>query len=304
MEVLKSIPADSVDACVTDPPYGINFMGKKWDYDVPSVALWTQVIRVLKPGGHLLSFAGTRTYHRMTVAIEDAGFDIRDQIGWLYGTGFPKSHNLHGEWEGWGTALKPAWEPIALARKPFAGTVSENVRLFGCGALNIEATRIPSDDNLNGGAYSAMQPSGRWPANVLHDGSDEVLAAFPDAAGALAKSRGDGAPRGNRIYGPMMHGGPVHIPRIEPDKSASRFFYCAKATKADRAGSTHPTVKPLALMRYLCTMITPPGGIILDPFAGSGTTGQAASDGGFSSILVEREADYCADIRNRLALAA
>jgi len=136
LDVLKTMPSESVDSVVTDPPYGLSFMGRKWDYDVPTIAIWQETLRVLKPGGHLLSFSGTRTYHRMVVAIEDAGFEIRDQIGWLYGSGFPKSHNLDGEWDGWGTALKPAWEPIVLARKSFAGTVAANMLTHGTGAMN------------------------------------------------------------------------------------------------------------------------------------------------------------------------
>ena len=194
------MPDASVDAVVTDPPYGLSFMGKRWDYDVPSVEIWEQCLRVLKPGGYLLAFAGTRTQHRMAVRIEDAGFEIRDMIAWMYGSGFPKSHNLQDDRQGWGTALKPAMEPITMARKPFKGTVAENVQAYGTGAINIDGCRIETDNNLNGGGYSGgtpktmfsglgrlqpdeyNQPFGRWPANVLHDGCEDVLRGMGEAA--------------------------------------------------------------------------------------------------------------------------
>jgi site-specific DNA-methyltransferase (adenine-specific) len=317
------MPDQSIDSVVTDPPYGLSFMDKKWDYDVPSVEIWQQVLRVMKPGGHLLSFSGTRTYHRMVVAIEDAGFEIRDQIGWLYGSGFPKSHNLDGNWDGWGTALKPAWEPIVMARKPFTGTVAANVLKHGTGGLNIAACRVAGDESTKrsaniigvqqcGGANhrpqhdSDPQPRvngsdlGRWPANVIPDGSDEVMEAF--AAHGEKTSGGDRrSPKTAGIYGAFAG---MEAPReFAANKgTASRFFYCAKASKTDRCGSKHPTVKPVALMRYLCRLVTPPGGTVLDPFAGSGTTGQAAVEEGFDVVLIEREAEYCADIRHRLAL--
>lgn len=274
LEALKNLPDNSVDSVVTDPPYGLSFMGKKWDYDVPSEEIWAECLRVLKPGGHLLAFAGTRTQHRMAVRIEDAGFEIRDMIAWVYGSGFPKSHNLKDQWQGWGTALKPALEPITVARKPLIGTVAENVLAHGTGALNIDGCRVPTDDDLNGGAYSNgkkdlskatsyatgvnagefVQPPGRWPANLIHDGSEEVLALAGEQA---------------------------------------RFFYCPKASKKDRDdGNTHPTVKPTDLMRYLCRLVTPPNGTVLDPFMGSGSTGKAAMLEGFNFIGIEREAEY------------
>jgi DNA modification methylase len=297
LHVLKSLSDQSVDSVVTDPPYGISFMGNKWDYDIPTVELWREVLRVLKPGGHLLSFCGTRTYHRMVVAIEDAGFDIRDQIGWLYGSGFQKSHNLTGDMDGWGTALKPSHENIALARRSLIGTVAENISIYGTGAMNIDACRIETDDNRDrprgsfphsddawgNGKLTRTEgsPLGRWLANIIHDGSDEVMEAFA-VFGDKSSSRANGKPRDS--------------------STAARFYYCAKASKAERAGSKHPTVKPISLMRYLCRLVTPKGGTVLDPFAGTGTTGQAAVEEDFSAILIEREAIYCQDIRRRLAL--
>lgn len=268
LEVMRNMPSESVDAIVTDPPYGLNFMGKHWDYDVPSVETWRECLRVLKPGGHLLSFSGTRTQHRMAVNIEDAGFEIRDMIAWVYGSGFPKSHNLKDEWQGWGTALKPALEPITVARKPLIGTVAENVLAHGTGALNIEGCRVGADGGtakgsrptgkskgiygagLHGACEIKKLEAGRWPANLIHDGGD--------------------------YFGEQ-----------------SRFFYCAKASKKDRSeNNNHPTVKPTDLMRYLCRLVTPPDGTILDPFMGSGSTGKAATLEGFDFIGIERDKDY------------
>jgi site-specific DNA-methyltransferase (adenine-specific) len=335
LDVIKTLPDHSIHSIVTDPPYGLSFMGRKWDYDVPSKEIWIEVMRVLKPGGYLLSFSGTRTYHRMAVEIEDAGFEIRDQIGWLYGSGFPKSHNLDGDWDGWGTALKPAWESIVVARKPIIGTVAANVMAHGTGAMNIDACRIWTEirtydlkggENLNKlarhsggdsaeakgcGAYGvgAKQVTngtatvvGRWPANVIHDGSDEVMDAFAAFGERAPGNSNGGASKGEASRGsiPTLRRGSL-ISRDDTG-TAARFFYCAKASKADRAGSKHPTVKPVSLMRYLCRLVTPKGGTILDPFAGSGTTGQAAVEEGFDAVLIEREAEYCEDIRHRLAL--
>lgn len=333
-DILPTLEGSSIDSCVTDPPYGLSFMGRGWDHGVPGVEFWSEVYRVLKPGAHLVAFGGSRTYHRMACAIEDAGFEIRDSLMWVYGQGFPKSHdvskgidkaageleargkgfNVAGqnvglnqnrelrsdhpnyqpyipatdaarEWQGFGTALKPAFEPIVLARKPLSeSTVAANVLRWGTGALNIDGCRIESErttgwggagaggntwtaeNNRLGKDGEARPVDGRWPANVCHDGSDEVVAAFPN--------------------------------------SAARFFYSAKASKMDRAGSKHPTVKPVSLMQWLCRLITPPGGTILDPFAGSGTTGAAARNKGFNCILIEREAEYQQDIRNRFASSA
>ena len=460
-DVLKTLADNSIDSFVTDPPYALvsivkrfgkagaaaatgdhaggaysrasaGFMGQEWDTGETAFAVdfWAEVFRVLKPGGHVVAFSGTRTYHRLAVAIEDAGFEIRDQLGWLYGTGFPKSHNVakgidkrrkedaepvrrvcrfiraamdakglkskhlvehfggcnarlidhwaardtdsqpnlptaeqfavlkrvlgfgdamdgefsrldarkgeHGDtwktaevvgkvataspgfgverfdgdrsiraasddaraWDGWGTALKPAWEPIVLARKPMVGTVATNVLAHGTGALNIDACRIPmTDDDArrieamtgfgrtgystpNGVALSgsvdgtlnhkdrdsAAHDLGRFPANVLHDGSAEVEDAFG-------------------LYSP----------------DAVRFFYSAKASKADRAGSKHPTVKPVAVMRWLVRLVTPPGGVIVEPFAGSGSTLQGAIEEGFRVIGIERESQFFEDCCARLA---
>lgn len=366
IEVMRGLADASVDAIVTDPPYELGFMGKSWDSTgiACSVEVWREALRVLKPGGHLLAFGGSRTYHRLAAAIEDAGFEIRDQIMWIYGSGFPKSHNLDGAWSGWGTALKPAHEPICVARKPLAGTVAANVLAHGTGALNIDGCRVATADNLNGGAYAEaggrtvsgslhagsgmnqpgktvgrefVPPAGRWPANVVHDGSEEVLQAFPNAPGQIARSRGDGAQQGNRIYGAVKHGGQVHEPRSETDASAGRFFYCAKASRADRnegldglpdrvggmnsntsgqhitrrdgwtpepVKNHHPTVKPTDLMRYLCRLVTPPGGLVLDPFMGSGSTGKAAILEGFRFVGCELQPEYIEIARARIQHAA
>ena len=319
---------ESVDSIVTDPPYGLNFMNKHWDYEVPGVDVWRECLRVLKPGGHLLSFFGTRTYHRGVIPIEDAGFEIRDQIGWTFGSGFPKSHN--GPWGG--TALKPAWEPIAMARKPIVGTVAQNFERYGVGGLNIDACRVATDENLNGGAYAKdgqertddwgahngfrrnqgltfVQPDGRYPANLIHDGSDEVLAAFPQAPGQQADvSHTAPSDKTGRVYGAMKRQGEPSQDsenegtvgfKMKPGArrldagSAARFFYAAKANKKDReTGNLHPTVKPTDLMRYLCRLVTPTNGLVLDPFMGSGSTGKAALLEGFRFVGIEREAEY------------
>lgn len=222
LQVLKELSDNSIDSIVTDPPYGIKFMGKKWDCEVPSIEIWQECIRVLKPGGHLLAFAGTRTQHRMACNIEDAGFEIRDMIAWIYGSGFPKSHNLDGEWQGWGTALKPALEPITFARKPLIGTVAQNVELYGTGAINIDECRVQTDDqidsvknnNIKGNAYNSDKAGirdtvyvqnqlGRFPANLIHDGSEEVKSYFPNASGQQSNMKNTGKCRQskNGIYG-------------------------------------------------------------------------------------------------------
>lgn len=311
LSVLKAMPNASVDAIVTDPPYGLSFMGKKWDYDVPSQEIWEECLRVLKPGGHLLAFSGTRTQHRMAVRIEDAGFEIRDMIAWVYGSGFPKSRNLNGDWDGWGTALKPALEPITVARKPLAGTVADNVMQHGTGALNIDGCRVGLSEgtakNVYEGGYAGEQiassPLGRWPANLIHDGSDEVLERFPNSEGCKPHviTASDKTAQANKEKG----WGSVSVPKNKfvgfddgDNKSAARFFYCAKASKKDRDESNnHPTVKPTDLMRYLCRLVTPPNGIVLDPFMGSGSTGKAAILEGFRFIGIEREQEYI-DIAN------
>lgn len=323
LEVLRTLPDCSVDAVVTDPPYGLAFMGKQWDYDVPSVEVWAECLRVLKPGGHLLAFAGTRTQHRMAVRIEDAGFEIRDMIAWVYGSGFPKSRNLDGEWAGWGTALKPALEPITVARKPLVGTVAANVLRHGTGALNVDGCRVEASDEYTENAVTqgvntartsydprqvrrTFEPSqaGRWPANLIHDVSDEVVGLFPQSEGMKRGTLRRGATTGlamgaHGIYGEMQ---PMEVQAGYGDSgSAARFFYCAKASKADRGdGNTHPTVKPTELMRYLCRLVTPPGGVVLDPFMGSGSTGKAAVLEGFDFIGIERDPAYHAVAEQRI----
>ncbi|WP_262016970.1 DNA-methyltransferase [Serratia liquefaciens] len=347
-EVLRGMADNSVDSIVTDPPYGLKFMGNKWDYQVPTVAQWIECLRVLKPGGHLLAFGGSRTYHRLVVNIEDAGFEIRDQLMWIYGSGFPKSKNLTDEHAGKGTALKPAHEPIVMARKPLAGTVEGNVDQYGTGALNIDLCRVPTEEALIGGAGGLLShvrdekapdaeewkadQLGRWPANILHDGSEEVISEFPKNAGARAPVKGT-EPTKNGFSGPVKFGGMIN--RVQgyhhgDQGSAARFFYCAKVSKSERdegmerfvpfsasemtggrkedsaginnpragAGRTggarnnHPTVKPVDLMRYLCRLVTPAGGVVLDPFMGSGSTGKAALLEGLGFIGIELNPDH------------
>jgi site-specific DNA-methyltransferase (adenine-specific) len=382
--VLARMHDGSVDSCVTDPPYALTFMGKHWDTGqvAHDPAFWAEVLRVLKPGAHLVAFGGTRTYHRLACAIEDVGFEIRDQLAWAYGSGFPKSHDVskgidqaagakpretgefkraliqrngdretweagafasHPEetklvpvtapatdaarqWQGFGTALKPAWEPIVLARKPLIGTVVENVLKHGTGALNIDGCRVATDWSSDptargwqgrhlsheGGSVSfvdhnkeASQPSplGRWPANFVHDGSPEVVAMFPDAGGGDLRGQGGGKrPGGFGGVGSDKGDGGPNGALYADSGSAARFFYTAKADSDDRLGSKHPTVKPVDLMQWLVRLITPPGGVILDPFAGTGTTGEAAFREGMRAILIEREEEYQTDIRRRMKL--
>lgn len=372
-EVLPTLEAASFDAVVTDPPYGLGFMGKDWDHSVPGIHFWQEILRVAKPGAHLLAFGGTRTFHRMMCAIEDAGWELRDTLCWLYGSGFPKSHN--GPWGG--TALKPGFEPIVMARKPLIGTVAANVQQHGTGALNIDACRIATDpavddprlggggdwatdkaaQNVYEGGYAGKRIEssalGRWPANVLHDGSDEVVLLFPNAPGQIADASASASARkAQNVYGTMKRGngrdgeasadsenlGDVGFNmrpgvRREDSGSAARFFYCAKADREDRnwgcdgiaekpllwssgaqspgtfqaegtkraSSNNHPTVKPHDLMRWLCRLVTPPGGLILDPFTGSGSTGRAALAEGFRFVGVELDAGYAAIAEARLS---
>lgn len=361
-EVMATMDENSIDAIVCDPPYELNFMGKEWDasgvaYDVRT---WTEALRVAKPGAYLLAFGGARTHHRVACAIEDAGWELRDTIMWIYGSGFPKSKN--GEWGG--TALKPAHEPIILARKPLIGTVAANFAAHGTGGLSIDACRVGWPDGIapeigtpgwggpaktlsaapgvTGATVERNPPSqlGRWPANVIHDGSEEVIGAFPSAPGQQGDLRGHSRDRASLgIYGDMRAARDA-ISRKDTG-SAARFFYAAKASTKDReagledfelrpAGmvsntsgqhmtrrdegyerpkraNTHPTVKPTELMRYLCRLVTPQGGMILDPFCGSGSTGRGAVLEGFGFVGIELcdgtsdRPDYISIARARIA---
>lgn len=369
-----ALAENSVDSIVTDPPYGLSFMNRHWDCDVPKVEMWRAAFAVLKPGGYLLAFSGTRTYHRMVCAIEDAGFEIRDQVQWIYGSGFPKSRN--GEWGG--TALKPAHEPIVVARKPLIGTVEANFKEWGVGGLNIDGCRVGDEVRFNAAAANkaggnslnmsavgmpqdaaGREAIGRWPANLIHDGSDEVLACFPQAVGQIADASSSSEKRKTQnVYGDMRRGrgtepsansenngvvgfGMKPGARRTDAGSAARFFYCAKASKADRnAGcddlpdklfgmsgaaaaaaavrgehydngdggvnkttlrkNNHPTVKPTDLMRYLCRLVTPAGGTVLDPFMGSGSTGRGAVLEGFKFIGIEQDPAYLEIARARI----
>jgi len=413
IEVMRSLPDNSVDAVVTDPPYGLEFMGKDWDspwkhngavikdpaterggfqdgnggnpYSRSRIEygrggeasfgfqLWftevaAEALRVLKPGGHLLAFGGTRTWHRLAVAIEDAGFEVRDSIAWMYGSGFPKSHDVskaidkrsgalqnegvgftvagysHNDkllttapsrgyvppapttpqaqkWSGFGTALKPAHEPIVVARKPLIGTVAENVLTHGTGALNIDGCRIGTDggttkgnppkgesngiygNGLNGACDVVPLNAGRWPANVILDESqaaelDNQSGVQRDGVAVRRNGVGGGhiGPPGAKVVGTPDHG-------YGGQGGASRFFYVAKAGKKERPnvdGVAHPTVKPIALMRYLVRLVTPPGGTVLEPFAGSGTTVEACILEGFDCIAIEMTDDYLPLIAERV----
>jgi site-specific DNA-methyltransferase (adenine-specific) len=409
LDKLKELDDNSIDSIVSDPPYGLAFMGKKWDYDVPSQEIWKECIRVLKPGGHLLSFAGSRTYHRMAVRIEDAGFEIRDQIMWIYGSGFPKSHNIgksidkkegnerevvgikknqgdirgknglsgeiqasrpyidteitkgNSEWEGWGTALKPAHEPIVMARKPLVGTVANNVLEWGVGGINIDGCRIETDWKaerpeswFNSGKSISGEPTyggnlktltettlgerlnegGRFPANII---LDEEAGRILDEQSGLSKSTNairknnqaqhTGAENGATCYGKYNS---VDTAGYDDKGGASRFFYCPKANKTDRnegcdsledkgysinqahnsktleeryalkSKNNHPTVKPTDLMQYLIRLVTPKGGIVLDPFMGSGSTGKAAIKEGMIFVGIEREDEYYQIAKQRI----
>lgn len=333
IQVMNAMPPESVDAIVTDPPYGLGFMGRKWDSLPPSLEWAEACMRVLKPGGHIVAFGGTRTWHRLAVAIEDAGFEMRDSLAWLYGSGFPKSHNVgkstgDERYAGHGTALKPAFEPIILARKPFPGTVARNVLEHGTGAINVDACRIAATDKAKfpagvvsetervygGGAGiygdrprpEDANPSGRWPANVV---LDQHTAAWVDEQSgqqkdgvAVNRNRDPEADKQAAIYGTYKNGDRPDI-TYGGGGGASRFFYVAKAPKRERPnvnGVQHPTVKPLAIMRWLIRLVTPPGGTVLDPFAGSGTTIEAALIEGFNPVGIEMETDYLPLIQHRI----
>lgn len=397
LERLREFPDNYFSACVCDPPYGLSFMGKRWDYDVPSVELWREVLRVLKPGAHALIACGTRTQHRMAVNIEDAGFEIRDVVSWLYGSGFPKSldvskaidkaagaerktayvpnfkNNTHGHghgggewnapseppktddartWSGWGTALKPACEFWTLVRKPLSEkTVAANVLRWGCGALNVDASRIGTEIRHNAGAgagnkvggnslnmskvgmpeFDGTTAQGRWPSNCLFD--EEAAELLDEQSGNLGKSA-SGSRRKVGAHEWQNNKSQKGDCGFGDTGGASRFFYVAKASKSERnrglehfaptksqgarpnsadasgkfpdhdhrerGGNNHPTVKPIKLMEYLCKLICPPEGIILDPFAGSGSTGVAAKRLGFGFVGIERELEYVAIALKRM----
>jgi len=362
LQALKHLPDASIDAVVCDPPYGLSntdpahvvetltrwaagerdyvptgkgFMGKAWDAFVPPPAVWDECLRVLKPGGHLLAFAGSRTFDLMTLSVRFAGFDIRDSIAWLYGSGFPKSRNVGKEvsgFDGWGTALKPAFEPVVVARKPLDGTVAANVLAHGTGALNIDACRVATDDALPGAGGERVTDNevygkglgvssgrsaelgGRWPANVVLD--EHAAAALDEQVGPLTSGKGNvrkesGADRNGNTgaaYGAESRPAGSAMVSYGDSGGASRFFYQAKAptrerptySREDGTRVAHPTVKPVSLMRWLVRLVTPPGGTVLDPFAGSGATVEAALAEGFDVLAVEREADYLPLIQQRI----
>jgi site-specific DNA-methyltransferase (adenine-specific) len=378
IEVLRTLPDNSVDSVVTDPPYGLKFMGKQWDYDVPSVELWKECYRVLKPGGYLLSFGSSRTYHRMAVKVEDAGFEIRDQIMWVYGSGFPKSHNVglsidkllghpdrghriatasrthpdgtfepNGEkllpyetkseeakpFEGFGTALKPAHEPIVMARKPFKGSVAKNVMKWNTGGINIDGCRIGEELITTNGYGSSgfvasenYKPSshiGRFPANIIFD--EEAREILDEQSGIT--SQGHWSKSKTTGFGKFGNGKTIYNGIGKKDKSkggASRFFYCPKPSKKEKEEgltsepiqikgrddgqdnrnvpqklrktnrkNTHTTVKPLRLMQYLIRLVTPKGGVTIDPYFGSGSSGKSTiREGNYKFIGIEKEKEY------------
>jgi len=378
LEQMKTLDDNSVDAIVSDPPYGISFMAKKWDYDVPSVEVWKEAMRVLKPGGHALIACGTRTQHRMVVNIEDAGLEIRDVVSWIYGSGFPKSLNIGKaidkaagaerevvgtydsrglyddanragnvntsgdflksvdsvkkktapatdaakQWDGWGTALKPSCEFFTLCRKPLSeSTIAKNVLKWGTGGINIDGCRVEFSSESEKVKH-ASEWDRNWSTSPIH--------AFDAATGnhpGAKREIGEGPkPQTGRFPANLIHSGEQEVLELFPDsgeKSPSRFFYCAKASKKDRdeglegeekecgvkndsgrgfsegdpykkvlKKNNHPTVKPTALMSYLCRLITPPNGVVLDPYMGSGSTGKAAIREGFSFVGIELDPDY------------
>jgi len=299
LEKLGEIQCACVDAVITDPPYGLSFMGKKWDYEVPSIDIWKECLRVLKPGGHLLSFSSARTYHRMACNVEDAGFEIRDQIMWVYGSGFPKGK----------TQLKPSHEPIVMARK---GGKRQELRIDDCRVGNEKRFNLAAGNDKHGNAYNMSKTGmpenvegreciGRWPANLIHDGSKEVVNLFPQVS--ASKSGGKAGWQDKYVggkYKPIERTG-----YDEPAGTAARFFYCAKASNNDRGkGNNHPTVKPIDLMRYLIRLVCPVGSVVLDPFMGSGTTGKAALEEGMEFIGIEQSAEYMDISKKRLTNVA
>jgi len=311
LDAMRRMGRNSVTSILTDPPYALEFMGNGWDKVLPSVDIWKEALRVLKPGGMALVFGGTRTYHRLTCSLEDAGFEIRDCMMWLHGQGFPKSHDIGKKlagWEGYGTALKPAWEPIVIAMKSLDGTFINNAKRHGVAGINVANTRIGNDmvtiNTFDKGAkpfgdavgedYTARTSSGRFPANVILDGAaGEQLDQQAPKTGQAAALKATGRTRpGHGRLGKM--GPPNSCEPKDALSGASRFFYCAKANKRERGkGNDHPTVKPLALMQYLVRMVKMPNGTrVLDPFMGSGTTGVACLREGVRFVGMERETEY------------
>lgn len=308
LDVMAEFPDNSIDSIVTDPPYGLSFMSKSWDRGVPGIPFWEEALRVVKPGAHMLAFGGTRTHHRLMTAIEDAGWEIRDCIMWIYGSGRPKSLDISKaikkieienaeEWDGWGTGLKPAYEPIILARKPVGGPIAENVLIWGCGGINLDICRVESESSTNPATL------GRWPANIILDedtgklldlqSGDDCGNKAPVKSGTSGKSKG--------IYGNFAQKGCNPQTFRGDTGGASRFFYCAKASCSERGeDNDHPTVKPLALIRYLIKLITPPKGITMDMFAGSGTAAEAALDEGVTFVCIDIEQHHVDIAQNRI----
>lgn len=277
---MQSMADNSIDLVLTDPPYGLKFMGKKWDYDVPPTHVWYECLRVLKPGGHVIAFSGSRTYHRMACRIEDAGFEIRDMLAWLYGSGFPKSK----------TQLKPAIEPMVLARKPLIGTIRNNVEQYGVGQLNIDECRTEKAGS-----------QGRYPTNVLHDGSEEVVGEFPYTKSGSTLTHHKFSESENNCMSGKNYARSPKQDHIGDSGPASRFFYCAKASKRDRGeGNNHATVKPIALMEYLVKLASSEGQTILDPFMGSGTTGIACQNLNRNFIGIEMNEEYFEIAKSRI----
>ena len=376
---MKTLPDNHVTGIVTDPPYGLKFMGKKWDYDIPSVEIFKEMYRVLKPGGFMLCFAGSRTQHRMAVNIEDAGFELRDVVMWVYGSGFPKSYNIgkgidkrlgnerkiigkenysmpkadnsisansygisggslkngakaerviqeitkgNTIWEGMGTALKPAYEPIIIAMKPNDGGFVDNALKHGVAGISIDGCRVGTEDKLSfgsrelgdGNKYGKCNPTtegiqntqGRFPANIIHDGSDEVVGLFPNNKSSDAIRRNKNDAKEYTCYGNYKD---TESSGFNDSGSAARFFYCAKASKSERNagceelgdGNNHCTVKPLSLMTYLTKLVKmPENTLILDPFAGSGSTLLACIKNNINFIGIEMSEEYCEIAKSRI----
>jgi hypothetical protein len=302
IEVMRTLPADSIDSIVTDPPYGLGFMGKAWDALPPGLEWAEECLRVLKPGGHLLAFGGTRTWHRLAVAIEDAGFEIRDSIAWMYGTGMPKGK----------ATLKPAFEPVVMARKPLIGTLADNEARHDTGALNIDACRIEATDDRK--PVTGFKNKSLLNRTAQANDRPWMLAADPEASGAVQPHEGGRWPANVVLdESQAVKLGPARrffeIPKDFEccEGMGHNFLYESKAPKKERPvvdGVAHPTVKPLALMRWLVKLVTPAGGTVLEPFAGSGATVEACILEGYNYIAIEREAEYLPLINHRIERAA